>query len=159
MMLDELVEQIATNPEAFRNGELLPPEKRAIIDPGDTWEITLVSKMPPRKIRTAGYCFAQKDPIHYEASQDKWMEKLIFFLGKELARDPTQDEIVAAAMKYGNFENHKLCYVLNFPLMVKFSSMHKKFEEDMYWFLAEAEQISRFPYFDTIRKSSGFLAT
>jgi hypothetical protein len=158
MKLDELTVEIADNPDSFRRGDALSADTKAIIDPRDTWEIAFIHKMPVGKVLTIGYCFRQKDPVHYESSQDKWVEKHIYFLGEKLGRMPTPEEILEDAKKHRTFENHKLCYVLNFPAWVMFSSKYRSYERDLYWFLAGAQNLhpQHHPYFETIVKSSGF---
>lgn len=160
MQLDKIIDTICNNPDFYRNGYNLDSEDKAVISPADVWEVSFIREIPLEVVKFIDTCFFRADGKDYMSFQIKeWMGKQKYLLGTKLGRNPTSKELIADAEKHHNFDRYPLCYVLNFPQRAKFDmSNYKNHQELVCWFLAGAEKLhpQNYPYFDVIRRNSGF---
>jgi len=156
--LDAITELVLKKPDFFRNGENLPPEKRAVISLEDTWEISLINALSPEDLVRIGNCFEPMDSTHYYHFQGNvWFEAQRVFLANRLGREPDSLEIISDARENRNFETFRLCYILNFPYKTRLNfDNYADFRELADGFLADAQLLHRFryPYFAEISTNS-----
>lgn len=146
----------------FKNGHNLSSEDKRVINPSDTWAISLIKGILDNggleMLVNIGNSFFHLNFEHYMEVQNKvWFKKEIELLKQQYDQEPNSNQIIKDAERHLNMERYKLSYVLNFPYKVSFrmeNYVTHKSEVDL--FLADAELLHpyRYPYFTIIWANS-----
>lgn len=120
--LDEILQDVKTKPEFYRNGRNLTEDEKRVIASESVWEISFINTIPADVANALEAAFIKIDRKHYMHFQMKeWFEKQKYLLTQKLGRPPTPAESMEDAEKNRNYQRYPLCYVLTFPTMVVFN--------------------------------------
>ena len=152
--LDEISDKIRFDPGFFMRGDNLKESERNVIDPRDTWVVSLVNSLGKNDLKNIGDSFIPLDMTHYKQIQkDEWFFKERYFLGLSLGRTPSSMDIINDAEENSNMERYRLCYILEYPHKIAFNMIkYNQHRNDVDFFIANASILHRvrYPYFELI---------